>query len=1343
MVKIKAKSAPLSSDSNVEAPVFHFSEFRPNVPLSNDGRVIDFVTDGKSLYVCAVNGFVTRATIEETSMAGGLLKIVSQGDRGKDGRPGLDGAAGAVPEIGAEYFDLGGEKKLALTVGGKRKAMTGDLTPPVYVPVVDDKENPRYLSWEWTNNDPPVVDLMKLRPLHERPILLRTNSDNTKREAESNGPANFIQWKYEGDEYWTNLISIQELMNLAFAGMATWEASDGKWHFGYKEVLKATYDSNKSGRRIINRVELGDILFDAGELPFEDKSGELQLQIDLITVELANLKAGLVKSVSVDGGLPNTPDSNGNVNLPLNLDQYAKKSEIPEVPEAVDAYTKAQSDAKYQPKGNYVKGVKVGADGEVNTPDNNGVVTITLGDLDLTDYVKKEDLATINGAILYNGGNITINGGSVSGLQDIGFRINSGELQYRKQTNDSWGSYIKIMDISAVSGGEHVVLSIHDGKLWISYNNGAEEEVGSIGGGSGTDPDAFTGVTLVNNVLTFTRRSGQNPVSITLPSGGSTSGMTESEVKHLIGQILEGILDSAIPEYVRTSGHNYFVRINELNTRLSDYYTKTQIDNMLAGYDPSDPGPITVISYRTFTVYTWYSVDANPATPALPTSASWDGTSNGLTLTGNTNNWTDHPGNRPNDSTRLWLATITLQSDGTASSDWVGPIDLTAYPGKDGNGVEFIYTLCVNKSEYNALVTPVAQHNDNRDDDYPTHWTDKPQGIGTYSASDNIETFHTFTGNEQVLFRIEAASIRTSRNGQWSAYCAPFIWSMWGEDGLDGDGLEYIFFLADDNDVTVSNDVYSLKSNLWPDNSWAYEYQDPNSGWTDDPTGINVNNKYEFVSKRKFHVDSVTRQGAWSNWSEPALWSIWKQGDPGPEGNAVTVTDQQRYYKASDLSTGVTAPNINADPTLAANGSWQTTSNSMQLDENNPYLWFFERITYSNGNKWQSTPVVIRYFNSAVNVDYQEIQENVLEAIGGDLEALDERLSKIVDTNGDVIVDGQNGLVSILTNYTDNSTQKSFADLVVDAKEATIKNWAGSAVADGLGRQSLTTVKNELDGIDGKITTAATQARQGAVNDARTEWSAADATITNTATKATYVWEDEDGVIHEYTDADVTANVSSKTVGNKTYTRKLVAEAMSAIKQESDKVSIIVGQNGNVKADIIVEAINETTGGSTVQIDADHIILNGDAVANAITAKYANVGGGAVVLDANGLQATGANIEGTITATAGTFGGNNGVKITQNGVTLGSDCSISWDSIDPNTIPAGGSDVNAQLVTKINQWSIESDTIIANNLKAKNIDAEYLTVDGQPISASNSLNISFGLSSLPENPDPNTIYFLY
>ena len=75
---------------------------------------------------------------------------------------------------------------------------------------------------------PESIDLMDLRPIQERPLLLRTNSDNTKRSDESSGPANFIQWKYEGDEYWTNLISISELMNLALAGVSIWQNTEGK-----------------------------------------------------------------------------------------------------------------------------------------------------------------------------------------------------------------------------------------------------------------------------------------------------------------------------------------------------------------------------------------------------------------------------------------------------------------------------------------------------------------------------------------------------------------------------------------------------------------------------------------------------------------------------------------------------------------------------------------------------------------------------------------------------------------------------------------------------------------------------------------------------------------------------------------------------------------------------------------------------------------------------------------------------------------------------------------------------------------------------------------------------------
>lgn len=40
---------------------------------------------------------------------------------------------------------------------------------------------------------PESVDLMNLRPIQKSPLLLRTNSDNTKLSDEASGPANFIQ----------------------------------------------------------------------------------------------------------------------------------------------------------------------------------------------------------------------------------------------------------------------------------------------------------------------------------------------------------------------------------------------------------------------------------------------------------------------------------------------------------------------------------------------------------------------------------------------------------------------------------------------------------------------------------------------------------------------------------------------------------------------------------------------------------------------------------------------------------------------------------------------------------------------------------------------------------------------------------------------------------------------------------------------------------------------------------------------------------------------------------------------------------------------------------------------
>jgi hypothetical protein len=84
---------------------------------------------------------------------------------------------------------------------GVRKAVSPDLTGPVWIPELHDRKIVWVKEEASAGTRPADIDLDSLTPKEERPLLLRTNSDNTKRSDEVSGPANFIQWKYEGDEH--------------------------------------------------------------------------------------------------------------------------------------------------------------------------------------------------------------------------------------------------------------------------------------------------------------------------------------------------------------------------------------------------------------------------------------------------------------------------------------------------------------------------------------------------------------------------------------------------------------------------------------------------------------------------------------------------------------------------------------------------------------------------------------------------------------------------------------------------------------------------------------------------------------------------------------------------------------------------------------------------------------------------------------------------------------------------------------------------------------------------------------------------------------------------------------
>ena len=283
---IKTTTREIASSSDVNAPVFRFRKFvrSPQEPYHNNGQFIDFVTDGDSLYVPSTDNVMPcKDSIEED---GGFMRLVSKGKQGIQGLKGDPGRDGRTPSVFARFDgrqmifytnEINDDGTPKIDDNGnpvtRRIAATNDLTGPSWRPKkVDDT-----IIWEKTRDDsqPESINLSDLVK-ETAPVIFRVDSDNTKRSDETSGPANYIQWKYEGDEYWNNLISISELMNLALAGVCIWfDETDQEYHLGHRQVLHATYDSSKSGKRIISDVEHGDVLYDAGPIHLPDFEADI------------------------------------------------------------------------------------------------------------------------------------------------------------------------------------------------------------------------------------------------------------------------------------------------------------------------------------------------------------------------------------------------------------------------------------------------------------------------------------------------------------------------------------------------------------------------------------------------------------------------------------------------------------------------------------------------------------------------------------------------------------------------------------------------------------------------------------------------------------------------------------------------------------------------------------------------------------------------------------------------------------------------------------------------------------------------------------------------------------
>lgn len=340
---------------------------------------------------------------------------------------------------------------------------------------------------------------------------------------------------------------------------------------------------------------------------------------------------------------------------------------------------------------------------------------------------------------------------------------------------------------------------------------------------------------------------------VSIKSGGSSSG---GSITDLTARVVE----------VKTT-ENATAEANVVNNEIQ---FKFGIPKGEKG-DKGDPGTggtgegsDTSVTTQTFTIF--ISTGDSLERPATPTGGHWNSVDNIFTPP---RYWSrnDELGGY------VWMSSGVFRADtGQISGTWSTPFRVTGLDGSDGSdgtNTEFIFRL----SNVELSAPDDTPPNNPLVSDYiPPLWDDHPKGV-----SKDMPYEYVCTRNKDSL------------TGQWENWEGPALWSKWGADGKDGDGVEYIYTLTSDDKRPYTPDGINASEDSPTTNYQDREFipaqvnanGDENEyPWTDNPNDVDISTPYEWVSIRRFKWSTQT----WGAFEEPTLWA--KYGKDGDEAVA-------------------------------------------------------------------------------------------------------------------------------------------------------------------------------------------------------------------------------------------------------------------------------------------------------------------------------------------------------------------------------------------------------------------------------------------------------------------------